>query len=431
MIHLIYSIFIYAAAALLSPLLALLILTKRKYREGLGQKLGFFLPNQTRPTIWIHAVSVGESLAAIELVKSLDRETKDYRILLSTTTHTGQEVAKKLLAPIAQVFYFPYDLPGAARRAVRAINPAALVLIDTELWPNVIRAARKHGCKVALVNGRISDRSFPRYRRFYWLIKPILRDFSSFMMQSENDGRRMIEIGADPNLVETPGNLKFDRAIETVSDERRAGLRASLGLGPDDPVIFLGSVHEGEEAAISAALKARRTLPGLRLVLAPRRIDEFEWIEKALEGSGLTLVRKTRLAAGAGEAGKNTAVVIDTFGELASYYSIADVAFVGGSLIPHGGQNPLEPAAHGVPVVFGPAMSNFREAAAALGQAGCAWTASTEDELEEIFRTLLGDTKMRKNAGEAAKAVVAGARGATDKVVERILELIGNDSRKN
>ena len=422
MIYFVYSFLLYLSVILLSPVWLLLLLFKRKHRIGLAQKLGFFLPTQTRPTIWIHAVSVGETIASVRLVKELIKLAPDYRIMFSTTTITGQDVARKKLSPYANIFYFPYDLPGATRRAVKAINPEVLILIDTELWPNIIRASKKHGAKIVIVNGRISDKSFPRYHRFYWLVRYVLKNIDLFAMQSEKDGERIINMGANPALVDVPGNLKFDQSTEPVTSENRSKLREQLGIGENANVLFLGSIHNGEEAVIRAAIKVRAQVPDLRIVIAPRRIDDISWIESELEGSGLHTIRKSRLEENSTSV--DSVIVIDTFGELAKLYSIADVAFVGGSFIPHGGQNPLEPSAHGVTPVFGPCMINFREAVEALVSGGGGCQVETEDELHDTIVKLLTDDVKRSACGTSARQIVESNQGASARAAQSIVNLI-------
>jgi len=423
MIYFLYGAILYPALLLTSPYLAWKLMTRPKHRAGFWQKMGYFLPRQTRRTIWIHAVSVGETLAAVELARELGEATKDYRIVFSTTTPTGQDIARKKLTPMANVVYFPYPLPGAARRAVRALNPAAVALVDSDLWPNMIGACVKHGAKVAVVNGRISDRSFPRYRRFYWLFRHVLADVSLFLMQSELDGERIIEMGADPARVDAIGALKYDQRTEPVSDEQKIALRRSIGAGADEKIVLLGSVHPGEEAAIRAALGAAKQIDGLRVVIAPRHFDDIGWIEKTLENFGARAVRKSKM--NPAEPNGGAAVpVIDTFGELARLYAIADVAYVGGSMIRRGGQNPLEPAAHGAPCLFGPDMSNFREIARALREAGGAWTVESEEEMTARLVTLLGGDAARERAGQAARSAVEKSRGVTKKTAARILAMI-------
>ncbi|MGK7345691.1 MAG: 3-deoxy-D-manno-octulosonic acid transferase [Candidatus Nitrospinota bacterium M3_3B_026] len=409
-----------AGYALASPYIAWRLLTRPEYRENFRQRLGLGLPRYERRTIWIHAVSVGEAAAAEPVARHIKARAPQVNIVLTVTTPSGRGVAEKKLSAIADIHYFPYDLPGAARRAARAFNPGLFFMIDTEIWPGVIAAVREHGGAVAIVNGRISDRSYPRYRRMRWFFRDVLSNVDLFLMRTRADADRIIDIGADPGRVEVGGDLKFDGMAEETAD--RAALRKSLGLGEDEKVVLLGSVHEGEEAAIAAAVEAIERAGAGRLVIAPRRIEDIGWIEHALQGSGLRAVRKTSMPP-APEPDGAAVPVIDTFGELKKLYAAADVVFVGGSLIDHGGQNPLEPAAAGVAPVFGPSMSNFRGAASALLEAGGAFQAASGAKLSERLADLLKDGDKRRRAGEAAREVVERNRGVAAKAAERLIAL--------
>ncbi|MDH5637895.1 MAG: 3-deoxy-D-manno-octulosonic acid transferase, partial [Nitrospinota bacterium] len=420
MSRIIYNTALYLGLPALASAYAWKMTRKPAYRSGFFQKLGYTLPRQSKKTIWIHAVSVGETMAAARLARRLCREQTEYRVMFSTTTPTGQQVALEQLAPEANVFYFPFDLPGAAARAVEAVNPAVLALVDTEFWPNVIHACASRGAAVALVNGRISDRSHPRYLKAKRFIKPVLEEVALFMAQSPRDAERFLEIGAPPERVVAGGNLKFDQDTAPVSQEEKDAIRRSLGVAPDELVVLLGSVHRGEEAAIEAAADILR--PGRRMVIAPRRIDDMQWIEKTLAPYGMTISRRSTNPAM--PPGDHTQIpVIDTFGELNKIYAMADAVFVGGSLINHGGQNPLEPAGRGVPTIFGPDMSNFQEASQTLVEAQGAWIAATKDEIAQRLEALLTDRLLREKAGAAARSVVEINMGATDRALERIMSL--------
>lgn len=421
MIHLLYSIAGYVGAAAMSPAILAWLAGSAKQRAGFFQKLGLGLPRQDARTIWFHAVSVGEALAAVELVKAVAAAAPEFPLVVTTTTPTGQKVAREKLSALATVCYFPYDLWNSAHGAVRALNPALLVLVDTELWPNVIHEVVREGGRVAMVNARVSDRSFPRYRALSWFWRPVLDDVAVFIPQSRMDGERLVAIGADPARVDPPGALKFDRAAPEPAAERKRLLRASLGIGPDAPVIFLGSIHDGEQEAIRAALMARDKIRGARIVIAPRRVEDTGWIERALEGSGLRALLKTRMSGA--DTGADIVPVVDTFGELFDLYGAADAAFVGGSLIAHGGQNPLEPAANGVPCLLGPHMNNFRDAVELLTRAGGAQTVHSAEELAAGFIRILADGGARAAMGAAARQAVLDNRGATARAAERIVRL--------
>jgi len=418
MAYFIYNLFLYISLLILAPIAAWRLLTRPEKMAGLWQKLGFGLPAMREKTIWIHAVSVGEVMAAEPLVEELAKRS-NRPIVISVTTVTGREVAEKRLAQKAKIVYFPYDFRFAVKRAVRAFKPAAFVTIDTEIWPNVIAECKRFGAAVILANGRISDRSHPKYMKLRWLMKEVLANVSLCLMQGEEDARRIVELGATKEKAIVAGNLKFDKPHEAVDERRREELRRSIGIAPDERVMFLGSVHAGEEAAIAAYLKAAKSVKGLRLVIAPRRIEDIGWIEQALSGSGYSAMRKTTMT---GEAARWDKIVpvIDTFGELSKLYAVADVVFVGGSLIPHGGQNPLEPAAHGVPVIFGHNMTNFRDAAKILKDAKAAWITSSTGEISNKVCELFGDETARKSAGEAAKKAVERNRGAASRSAELI-----------
>lgn len=419
--------FIYNAALALSapaiiPYMALRALAKPAYRAGLPQKLGFDMPERGPACVWIHAVSVGEALAAEPLVKAIRAKAPALPVTITATTPTGMDVARKRLSGSARLLYFPFDFPWAARRAVAAINPSVYVMIDTEIWPNVMSLCARAGAKVVLANGRVSDKSYPRYEKLKWLFGPPLKNADLLLMQDAEDARRITALGADPGRVAVAGNLKFDGLAAPLTDDERAELRASTGIGGEETVVLLGSVHAGEEGAIRAFVSARGKTGLSRLIIAPRRIEDVTWIEKALEGSGLTAVRKTAMT-GHPRVDPSIVPVVDTFGELSRLYAVADVAFVGGSLIRHGGQNPLEPAARGAPVVFGPDMRNFRDVSATLLKAGAAVMADSESRLAEIFTQLLTDEATRKNMGAAGLEVINRNRGVAERMADRILGL--------
>ena len=419
--------FIYNAALTLSapaiiPYMALRSVFKPAYRDGLAQKLGFNMPERGANCVWIHVVSVGEVMAAEPLVRAIRAKAPALAVTVTVTTPTGMEVARKRLSGVARLLYFPFDFPWAARRAVTAINPSVYVMIDTEIWPNVMSLCAQAGARVVLANGRISDRSYPRYQKMKWLFGPVLKNADLLLMQDAQDAQRITGLGADPARVAVAGNLKFDGLPGPLPANERASLRASIGIGTDEKVVLLGSVHAGEEAAIRAFVRARGQTGPARLIIAPRRIEDITWIEKALKGSGLTAVRKSGMATPP-LVDPSVVTVVDTFGELSRLYAVADVAFVGGSLIRRGGQNPLEPAAHGSPVVFGPDMRNFRDVSATLLKAGAAVMADSERELVEIFTQLLTDEDARDKMGSAGLDVINRNRGVADAMAERILGL--------
>ena len=395
------------------------------YPVALRERFGFARvppPPVPRGRFWVHAVSVGEVIAAVPLVQALQARWPAADIVVSTVTATGERVARARLGETAAMLTFPLDFRGAVRRTVRGVDPACFIALETELWPNLLRALRESKVPAVLANGRISDRSYRRYRRVRGLFRRVLQDVALFCMQSEEDARRIISLGAPPERVLVTGNLK----METPSGDAGAEQlwRRLLHLG-QAPVVVAGSTHRGEEAIVLDAFQAVRSASdGLRLVLAPRHPERLDEVESLARSRGLPVVRRSRVGSG------NTApvVLLDTMGELASLYGVADVIFVGGSLVPVGGHNVVEPALHGKAVVFGPHMANFREAAALLLRADAAIQVGDGAALAETLGRLLEDPPAREALGRAAWSAVRAHQGAcvrTIAALERVLALAG------
>ena len=339
--------------------------TTQKYREGLAARLGR-VPSALadlggeRPLIWLHAVSVGEVLAASRLVRELDRAFPGFHLVISTTTRTGQELARERFGA-NRVFYCPLDLPWAVHAYLKALNPQLLILAETEFWPNLLSGCFRRGIPVAVVNARISDRSWPRYRLLRNLWKPLLGRLSRVLAQSETDAGRLKAIGCLPERLTVNGNLKFDVRVARETDATRQ-LKA---LAPDLRLVVAGSTLEGEEAALVEAWpQLLEADPQLAMILAPRHLERFAAVAALLENSGAAWIKRSSWLTERDRAPRplrpGEIVLLDTIGELAPVYSLAAVAFVGGSLIPAGGHNPLEPAQFGVPIVMGPHYANFR-----------------------------------------------------------------------
>jgi 3-deoxy-D-manno-octulosonic-acid transferase len=369
---------------------------------------------------WVHAVSVGEAIAAAPLVAGLRRLHPELPLVMTTVTETGARVVRERYGPDVEHRFFPLDLPGAVRRVVAAIDPAFLVCMETELWPNVLRHLRRRGIPVMIANGRLSDRSFPRYRLVRRLLRPVLDDVTVFAMQSPEDARRAIALGAAPERVVVTGNLKHEAGPEAAGAIEL--WQRLLGLSPGQPVWIAGSTHRGEEAAVLDAHRAAAAaLPGLVLVLAPRHPERVPEVLKLVRARGFPAVRRSELPR-ARTAG--AVIVLDTVGELATLYAVAELVFVGGSLAPVGGHNVLEPAVRRKPVLFGPHTANFREPAALLLEAGGAVEVADAGALVRAVVRLLGDPPLRARMGEAAAAAAAGRHGAareTLDLVERFL----------
>jgi 3-deoxy-D-manno-octulosonic-acid transferase len=430
MILILYNLALLAALLLGAPWWLWRMATTEKYREGLGERLGrvrSLKGRDGRPLIWIHAVSVGEVLAVSGLVQSLRVALPDSVVAVSTTTRTGQRLARERFGA-DRVFYCPLDLPWAVRSYLSALQPRMLVLAETEFWPNLLSGCFRRKIPVAVVNARVSDRSWPRYRRLRVLWRPFLGRLASVLAQTEMDAARLVAIGCDPQRVSVAGNLKFDlRAAEDTE-----ATRTLKALRSDNRLVVAGSTLEGEEAALLAAwpqlLAAGSGLgPGLVLVLAPRHPERFEAVAAMLDQSGVRWVKRS---AWRGEP-KDTQqplrhaelVLLDTIGELASVYSLASVAFVGGSLVPAGGHNPLEPAQFGVPIVMGPYYQNFRAIVDDL-RAHNAIRIAQPDNFAQVLIDLLTDREAALNLGERARQVFAQKAGATERSVAALTALL-------
>jgi 3-deoxy-D-manno-octulosonic-acid transferase len=373
-------------------------------RLGLGRH-----ERPARPCGWIHAVSVGEAIAATPLVEGLRRTWPALPLVVSTVTETGARVVRERFAGLARHRYLPLDFPGAARRVIASIEPAFFVCMETELWPNLLRALAARRVPAMVANGRLSDRSFARYRLVRGAMRRVLADVTVLAMQSDEDARRVIALGAAPERVVVTGNLKH----EPLPDPAGAAdlWHRLLGLSPGQLVWIAGSTHRGEdEAVLEAHRRALAQSPGLALVLAPRHPERVGEVVALATRSGFTPVRRSALSGR--QRGNTSVIVLDTVGELAQLYAIADVVFVGGSLIPLGGHNMLEPALRGKPVLFGPHTSNFREAAAVLiaGEGGL--VVRDAAELSAELGRLLADSALRARRGAAAREAAASRHGA-------------------
>jgi 3-deoxy-D-manno-octulosonic-acid transferase len=442
MILFFYNLALLAALVAGAPWWLWKMATTHKYREGLIERLGWVRlgcirfgrignfnsqpPNgfvAARPLIWVHAVSVGEVLAVSRLVNALDAALPGYLIAVSTTTRTGQALARERFGA-NRVFYCPLDLPWAVRAYLNALNPRLLILAETEFWPNLLSGCFRRQIPVAVVNARISDRSWPRYRRLRWLWKPFLSPLGRILAQSETDAARLKAIGCLPERLSVSGNLKFDvRAAEEADATRQ--LKA---LAPNLRLIVAGSTLEGEESALLEAWPQLLAAdPQLALVLAPRHPERFGAVAALLASSGVSWVKRSdwrsQPAATLQPLIPGQVFLLDTIGELASIYSLAAIAFVGGSLIPAGGHNPLEPAQFGVPIVMGSHYANFRAIASDL-LAHQALRIANKENLAATLIKLLQNSASAQAMGERAKQVFDQQAGATVRCVEALRELL-------
>ncbi len=407
--------------------------TTHKYREGLLERLGR-VPltlaelGRERPLIWLHAVSVGEVLAVSRLVGELDLAFPEHRLVISTTTRTGQTLARERFGA-NRVFYCPLDLPWAVRAYLNALQPKLLILAETEFWPNLLSACSRRAIPVTVVNARISDRSWPRYQMLRALWKPFLSRLGRVLAQSATDAERLKAIGCMPERVSVAGNLKFD--VRAAQEAEATRLMKTLASGLR--FLVAGSTLEGEEAALLEAWPLLLAAePDLVLVLAPRHPERFAAVAALLGKSGTSWVRRSDWRSQpAGELKPlqpGEIVLLDTIGELASVYSIASVAFVAGSLIPAGGHNPLEPAQFGIPIVMGPHYFNFRAITDDL-LAHHALHIATEVNLAVVLIGLLQDPADARTMGEKARQVFEQQAGATARTVAAVQYLLAEGGR--
>ena len=368
----------------------------------------------------------GEALTARALIADLRERYPRLRLYLSTTTIAGQQVAKRYPQHLDGIFYFPLDWAFIVRRTLGIVKPRVFVMMETEIWPNLLRICREQGVKTLLVNGRISSRSYPRYRWIRPFFRRVLADVDRFCMQSEESARRLIELGADPSRVSMTGSLKFDslEAPPPISHGKpRERVLRFFRLAPGRVVIVAGSTLRGEEAAVLRAFaRVKTTQPTAMVILAPRHPERFGEVERLAREAGFVAVRRSDLPIDSEP--RADVVVLDTLGELAQLYQVATAVFVGGSLVDNGGHNILEPAIFGKPIVFGPHMQNFKEIAAAFLSNGAAVQVQSDRELAEVMLTLVTDPVRRARLGAAARALVEANRGAKDKTLAVLAELL-------
>ena len=410
----VYSAVLAVALAAYSPVFLLQRLT-RGYRRNFAQRFGHFAPGlPSEPRCWIHAVSVGEAATAAALVRGIHDRWPELGIVVTTVTPTGARIVATELGHLATHRYFPLDLPWPVRRALDAVRPRFFLGMETELWPNFLRALAVRGVPSMIANGRISDRSFKRYRLVRPFVARMLSGVSLFAMQSEEDARRIVALGAPADRVVVTGNLKTDLAPAPSGIE----WERLLGLGPNDLVWIAGSTHRGEETIIVDVFeRLRAQFPALALILAPRHPERAGEVERLVALRGLPAVRRTALSA---PAPAGAVVILDTVGELADLYRLAAVVFVGGSLVAAGGHNMLEPALRRKPVVYGPHTENFRDSASLLEMAGAAIAVKDAGALEREMSRLLYDRSARDAMGDAGFAAVAARQGAVAQTLDLV-----------
>ncbi len=427
MAYLLYDLFLLLSMVFLLPWYVIRGCVRGKGRQGLRERLGFLSPStlallKGRQVIWIHAVSVGETRAAVPLIKSLRITYPDAVLLLSNVTETGREIAESI-PEIDVCIYFPIDFSAAVRRAVKTVNPALMLIVETEIWPQFVRMCHKQDVPVVLVNGRISDRSFPRYKLVKRLLEPVLAQIKFFCMQSELDARRIELLGANPESIHVSGNIKFDQSEISTGALDSDRLRAQFGIAPETKVWVAGSTHQGEdEIVVRVYQQLLQTFPDFILILVPRHPHRSRYVSDLLTKAGVTWYLRSDNVFPPLKGG--SVLLVDTLGEMLSFYTVADTVFVGGSLVPVGGHNILEASMVKKPVVFGPWMQNFKDIAKFISAAQGFGAVQDEEELRQLLTQLLHDKDLRCSAGARGAAILEQHAGATRKTIEVVRQVL-------
>ncbi len=435
--YFLYSALLAAWILFMLPYFLYNAVKNKKYLPKLRERLGF-LPDTLRaedgrPTIWFHSCSVGETLSVQPLAQALSARFPEARLVFSVITRTGRAIADERFQKYGgpgNAFYFPIDEPTFVRRVLNTVKPQMLICIETEIWPNVVHECHERGIPIVMVNGRISAESFQYYRWLQPLLAPVLDNYTLLLMKSDEDAERIRRMGARASRVKVSGSIKFDRdsAEQELADEQLAAIDAAFGLTISDaPIIVAGSTHEREEEALFDVLTRLRAFPGLegtRLLIAPRHPERFTPVATLAERMGHVVARRTANAPNP----KASVLILDSLGELSTAYQFATVAFVGGTLIPHGGQSIMEPALHGKAIVIGPSMENFPKIIDDFLERGAIWRiaapigqpARQREQLAEAFAALLRDDIRRARMGEQAEAIFESSKGASAYTIDQI-----------
>jgi len=428
-LDLIYNLLMILVAVVGLPLFAFRFVRERRFRERLRHNLGFFTPETLakvvgRRPVWFQAASVGEVVAASSIIKEFKRQMPDIPVLISSGTASGYEMAQRIIPEADAIIFYPPDLPWLPGRIVERIQPRAYVPVETELWPNFLRAARRRSIPVVMVNGRIGERSVEHYRLMRRMLTKMLDTVVRFCMQSTIDAQYVIRLGADPHRVVVTGNTKYDQNYSTMTETEKIAYNVELGFSGAGPLIVAGSTHHGEEEILLDVLRAiRARFPAAKLLIAPRDVPRSENIVELFRRQGFPAELRSRMARSADRAGVQV-VVLDTIGELGRFYNLADLVFVGGSLVPHGGHNILEPAAQGKPILVGPHMFNFKDTYALFSARNACVTALDGPELARKTIEILLDPSLAGRMGREAAAIVLENQGAAIRTVENLRQIL-------
>ncbi|MEI6787443.1 MAG: 3-deoxy-D-manno-octulosonic acid transferase [bacterium] len=429
MIWILYNLCFPVMLLLMLPYFLFRMCRRGGYARGFLQRVGLYDTAlkekiRKRPRVWIHAVSVGETFVALRFMEEWRRDQPEVAFVMSVNTSTARVLAEKSLNPEDALVYFPLDFLPVVRRVLNLIQPVMLVLTECEFWPNLLRQAKGRNCPVLLINGRMSDRSFRGYSRFSWLFSPVLRLVDCLCVQGDRDRQRYLALGVAPECVLVTGSAKYDVALKAPgSVERAIAILREAGISASDLILLGGSTWPGEEdALLDYFKKARQRHPGLKLVLVPRHAERREEVVAAIQRRGLLFIQRSK-----GRTEKESAcpdvLLVDTTGELKHLYTVATVIFVGKSLIQHGGQNIIEPAACGKPIVVGPNMENFADISDEFKAGGGLIQVADGEGLIRVLDELLDDASLREDIGNRAMALVLKNRGSLTITVQRAKRL--------
>ncbi len=424
---LIILVFIFVAL----PYFLYRLVVEKGFGHRFRQNMGLVRREEIAPVadtncIWLHGASVGEMVAISPLVKEIKNLMPERKILVSAVTVGGYDMARQIMPEADAIINFPLDLPFVASSMVSRIRPGIFIMVETELWPNFLRAIRERNIPAMMMNGRISEKSAKSYRYLSGLLRDMLNTINLFCMQSSIDAKYITQLGADPEKIIVTGNTKFDQTYAEVSPKDLATYKTELGLGEDAyPVIVAGSTHRTEEEAVLTSFTAlRKKYPHARLIIAPRKLNRIEEIKKVNAKFGYEMGFRSKLKEMEGRRPEFPVLMLDTIGELGRIYAIGDIVFVGGSLVRYGGHNVLEPAAHAKPILVGPSMEDFKDSYALLSKAGACRMVSDTAGLTEAFLEIADDDVLRTKMGDASIQIIRENRGAALKTIHYLTDLL-------
>lgn len=426
--HILYNILAVFIVMLAIPVFIIRLMREHGFGQRLRQSFGVLPLEDIEPVtqkncIWLHAASVGEIVAASPIIKEMRHTFPDKPILVSVVTATGYAMAKRIITDADSIIFFPLDLPLISYGVVKRIQPSVFLMVETELWPNFLKALRHFSIPVMMVNGRISDKSVGRYRYLGSVLKNMLDTVNTFCMQSAIDAEYIVRLGADPKRVVVTGNTKFDQNYTSVTLEEQQAICRQMGFEHAFPVMVAGSTHKGEEEVLLSALqKVRKSFPHIKLVIAPRDIMRIEELDSLAASHGFVAARRTALLKNHSE--RHDIVLLDTIGELGKIYSIGTIIYVGGSLVPRGGHNILEPAAHGKPILVGPHMFNFKDTYALFSKREACITVDDAASLAEKMLYILNNEQVRLRMERETLAIIEENRGAAKSSMIYLRKLI-------